>query len=110
MSDPAVDSNFRTCHFKCKKDSFFANTDDNGHHHFYTFAIHSGDSPKTFNEIFDKWYAGLKFIKKQKNVPKSIVNFVEELIEFNQSKELTCGALTSRISLLTIFRLFRVGQ
>ncbi|CAG8554569.1 17408_t:CDS:2, partial [Cetraspora pellucida] len=55
---------------------------------FYSFTIQSGDAPKAFNEIYDKWIASLKFIKKSNNIPKSIMNFVGELIEFSESKEL----------------------
>ncbi|CAG8602131.1 13281_t:CDS:10 [Acaulospora morrowiae] len=61
MKEPVVDSNFRTYHFK--------------------------HAPKTFNEILDKWTAGLKFIQGQKYIPKAIKKFVEELINFNETKE-----------------------
>ena len=89
MSEPAVDSGFRMYRFKHKKYSFFANTDARqwSFHRFYISSLHSGDSPKTFNEIFDKWVASLKFIQKQNKVPKSIVKFVGELMEHNQSNE-----------------------
>ncbi|CAG8619023.1 12439_t:CDS:1, partial [Ambispora leptoticha] len=92
MSDPVVDFNFRAYRFKRKKYSFFADTEARhwSFNRFYSFAIQSGDAPKTFNEIFDKWTASLKFIERQKNVPKSIVNFVGNLIEFNESKEFGC--------------------
>ena len=89
MSEPAVDSGFRMYRFKHKKYSFFANTDARqwSFHCFYISSLHSGDSPKTFNEIFDKWVASLKFIQRQNKVPKSIVKFVGELMEHNQSNE-----------------------
>ncbi|RHZ74319.1 hypothetical protein Glove_226g27 [Diversispora epigaea] len=88
MSDPIVDSDFRTYRFKRKKYPFFANTDARlwSFQRFYTSTIYSEDAPRTFNEILEKWAASLKFIQKQK-IPKSIVNFVEELIEFNESEK-----------------------
>ncbi|CAG8645324.1 10732_t:CDS:10, partial [Ambispora leptoticha] len=60
-SEPIVDSNFRTYHFK--------------------------HAPKTFHEILDKWAASLKYIQGQKYIPKAIKKFVEELINFNETKE-----------------------
>ena len=45
------------------------------------------DSPKVFNEIFDKWTAGLTFIRKHNSTLKPIENFVEKLIDYNKSKE-----------------------
>ncbi|EXX66273.1 uncharacterized protein OCT59_016466 [Rhizophagus irregularis] len=89
MSEPAVDPDFRMYRFKYKKYSFFTNTDARqwSFHCFYISSLHSGDSPKTFNEIFDKCVASLKFIQKQNKVPKSIVKFVGELMEHNQSNE-----------------------
>ncbi|CAI2174928.1 3223_t:CDS:2 [Funneliformis geosporum] len=56
-------------------------------HRFYTSILYSGDSPKVFNEIFDKWNISLNFIRKHDSTPESIVNFVKELIEYNDSKE-----------------------
>ncbi|CAG8527868.1 11147_t:CDS:10, partial [Ambispora leptoticha] len=89
IRDPIVDCNFRTYRFKRKKYPFFANTDARlwSFKRFYSSIIHSGDAPKTFNEILDKWTASLKFIQKQKNIPNSIVKFAEELIGFNETKE-----------------------
>ncbi|CAG8449353.1 6672_t:CDS:2 [Acaulospora colombiana] len=89
MPDPIIDSNFRTYRFKRKKYPFFANTDARlwSFKRFYSSIIHSGDAPKTFNEILDKWTASLKFIQKQKNIPNSIVKFAEELIGFGETKE-----------------------
>ncbi|CAG8511147.1 11798_t:CDS:2 [Ambispora leptoticha] len=87
--EPVVDSNFRTYHFKRMKYSFFANTDARhwSFKRFYSFNINSGDAPKTFNEILDKWTASLKFIQGQKYIPKAIKKFVEELINFNETKK-----------------------
>ncbi|CAG8737504.1 39705_t:CDS:2, partial [Gigaspora margarita] len=89
MPDPVIDPNYRTYRFKRKKYSFFADTEARhwSFNRFYSFTIQSGDAPKTFNEIYDKWIASLKFIKKQNNIPKSIMNFVGELIKFSESKE-----------------------
>ncbi|CAG8706851.1 4296_t:CDS:2 [Funneliformis mosseae] len=90
MSDPKVESSFRNYRFKkkFKNNTFFADTDARqwSFYRFYTSILYSGDSPKIFNEIFDKWNISLNFIRKDDSTPKSIVNFVKELIEYNDSK------------------------
>ncbi|RGB21877.1 hypothetical protein C1646_95905 [Rhizophagus diaphanus] len=87
--NPEIDSNFRKYRFKIKKSNFFANTDARqwSFYRYYTSIIHSGDSPKTFNEIFDNWTASLTFIRKHDSTPEPIENFVEKLIKYNKSEE-----------------------
>ena len=89
MQHPVVDSNFKTYRLKRKKRSFFTNTDARqwSFQHFYSSTISSKDAPKTFNEIVDAWTASLKYIRTARNIPKSIVNFARDLIEFNNTKE-----------------------
>ncbi|CAG8484948.1 10822_t:CDS:2 [Funneliformis caledonium] len=82
-------SNYRFKHINHQNFSFFRSTDAQrwSFYSYYISIIYSSKPPITFGECISRWTASLRGIKKHRSTPKTIVNFVEMLLEFNKSKE-----------------------